>query len=867
MYTSAMRFCRLLALLPLLLLASAADGTELPKTVAPTQYRIELRPDFDQLTFSGSETVDITASAAVERLVLNAVALDLSRATVDGETANVALDAAAETATLVLPHQIAAGTHRIAIDFTGKINNFGRGLFKVDYPTGDGSKRMIATHLEPADARRVFPSWDAPAFKASFETAIVLPEGFLAVSNMPAVEETRVGQGLKRVAFAATPRMSSYLFVLAAGDLERITSQSDGVEIGVVTTRGKSATGRYALASAVDLLHYYDDYFGIRYALPKLDLIAVPGLINGAMENWGGITFFESLLLYNPGYSSERLKRSNYTILAHEMSHQWFGNLVTMAWWDDLWLNEGFATWMQAKATEQLNSNWPIWLDEFGAREGAMNADARRSTHPIQQPVSDESEALSEFDEITYVKGRSFIRQLENYLGPDRFRDGIRRYLAAHVYGNATTADLWQSLAAASGEPIAAIASSYTEQDGVPLIRVAANCVAGKQHLHLTQERFTVHDPDAAPRQWRIPVVCSPVGGEAKRLLLVDKEADLDAGSCGTPVKLNQDGIGYYRVQYDHDTWRALIDRFAVLSPGDKVNLIADAAALAGTGRMAPEDLLDVLEAVRPGDERAVWQAVERALGHIEYLARGRSAHDAVSAYGRKLLRPALSALGWDPAPNEAPDVMMLRADLIWSLGEWGDPDIQAEIARRFAAYRQDPASLAPDLRPGVLHLTGRSADRATWDTIHAMARAATASEDRVRFYYSLASTPDPMLAKETLAIALSNELPSNLDIALINWVAGAGQQPELAWQFIKDNFAVLSDRFGPAYKDSGPARVAADFTDKEHAAELAQFAPAHETAGGRIVAARAEESILTEADAIANVLPAIETAITKRAR
>ena len=768
--------------------------------------------------------------------------------------------------TLVRPHQIAAGAHRLATEFTGKINNFGRGLFKVDYPTADGQKRMIATHLEPADARRIFPGWDAPTFKASFETAVVVPEGFLAVSNMPEVEEKPVGQGLKRVAFAPTPPMSSYLFLLAAGDLERITGQSDGIEIGVVTTKGKSATGRYALASAIDLLQFYDGYFGIQYALPKLDLIAVPGVMNGAMENWGGITFFESLLLYNPGYSSDQLKRTNYAILAHEMSHQWFGNLVTMAWWDDLWLNEGFATWMQAKATEQLNPSWPIWLAEAGARETAMNADARHSTHPIQQKVTDETEALSAFDTITYVKGRSFIRQLENYLGPGRFRDGIRHYLAGHAYGNATTADLWQSLAATSGEPVAAIASSYTEQAGVPLIRVAASCVDGKQHLHLQQERFTVHDPDAAPRQWQIPIY-GPVGGETKRLLLADKEVDIDAGACGTPIKLKPDGVGYYRVQYDHDSWRALIDRFASLSPGDKVNLIADATTLAGTARMTPDDFLDAIEAARPGDARAVWQAVERALGRIEFLARGRISHDAVEAYARKLLHPAFTALGWDPMPNENADRMMLRADLIWSLGEWDDPDIRAEIARRFAAYRQDRASLAPDLQPAVLHLTGRNADRATWDALHEMARAATVTEDRVRFYYALASARDPALDRDTLAIALGDELPSNLDIALINWVASAGQRPELAWKFIKDNFAVLSERFGPTYKDSGPATVATNFTDKGHAAELAQFAPAHETAGGRIVADRAEESILTDGDEIANVLPAIEAEIAKRAQ
>jgi aminopeptidase N len=401
----------------------------------------------------------------------------------------------------------------------------------------------------------------------------------------------------------------------------------------------------------------------------------------------------------------------------------------------------------------------------------------------------------------------------------------------------------------------------------VPLIRVAAICTAGTQHLHLTQERFTVHDPDAAPRQWRIPLVYGSVGGESKRLVLADKESDIDAGACGTPVKLNPDAVGYYRVQYDHDTWRALIERFASLSPGDKGNLIADAAALAGTGRMAPDDFLDMTEAARPNDARAVWQAVERAVGRVEYLARGRPSHDAVSGYARQLLHPAFAELGWDPAPNEDADRMMLRADLIWNLGEWDDPDIRAEVARRFAAYRQDPAALAPDLRPAILHLAGRNADRAVWEALHAMARAATASEDRVRFYYALASSRDPALARDTLAIALGDELPANLDIALINWVASAGEQPELAWQFLKDNFAVLSDRLGPTYKDSGPAAVATNFTDERHSAELARFAPAHQTAGGRIVAERAEESILTDADTIANVLPAIEAAIAKRAQ
>ncbi len=489
----------------------ATTPGRLPKTVLPSHYRIDLRPDLAALTFTGSEEVDIEVTSPADRIVLNAVALTLSRARLDSTSEGViVLDAVAQTATLSFPDPIAAGQHRLAIEFTGAINNFSRGLFKVDYPTASGQKRMLSTHLEPADARRIFPSWDEPAFKASFETAVTVPDGFLAISNMPVAHEEPVGPGLKKVSFAPTPNMSSYLFVLAAGELDRISGSSDGVGIGVVTTRGKAESCRYALESAIKLMHYYDDYFNIRYPLPKLDLIAVPGGPTGAMENWGGITFFESRLLFDPGNSPERLRRDNFVIIAHEMAHQWFGNLVTMAWWDDLWLNEGFATWMEAKAAEQLNPGWTIWLDETWVREAAMDDDAGRASHPVRQPIADESEALTAFDRITYLKGRSFIRQLEAYLGAERFRDGIRGYMAAHAYGNAASADLWHVLEQASGEPVTAIATDYIEQPGLPLIAVNQRCDGGTIQLHLAQRRFTSHYSDAAQLRWQIQC-CSAV--------------------------------------------------------------------------------------------------------------------------------------------------------------------------------------------------------------------------------------------------------------------------------------------------------------------------------------------------------------------
>jgi aminopeptidase N len=333
---------------------------KLPKTVIPVHYAIELTPDLASLALPGVETVDIEVREPTARLTLNAINTTFASATIDDDAqrAEIAVDAAAETATLTFPQPLAAGAHRLRIGFTAKINKFGTGLFTVDYPTDTGMKRMLSSKLEPAEARRIFPCWDEPAFKATFALTVTVPQSFLAVGNMPVVREEPVAPDLKKVTFSPTPKMSSYLFVFTTGELERLTAEVDGVTVGVVTTAGKSEQGRYALENAVKLLSWYNDYFGVKYPLPKLDLIAVPGGFGGAMENWGGITFFESRLLFNPATSPDSARRGIFSVLAHEMAHQWFGDLVTMGWWDNLWLNEGFASWMQERAAARFNPQW-----------------------------------------------------------------------------------------------------------------------------------------------------------------------------------------------------------------------------------------------------------------------------------------------------------------------------------------------------------------------------------------------------------------------------------------------------------------------------------------------------------------------------
>jgi aminopeptidase N len=845
-----------------------ATPGRLPKTVVPTHYAIELEPNLESLTLAGSELVDIEVREPTATLVLNAVAMTLSAASIDNEaqSAVIALDAGAETATLTFPRPLAAGTHKLRIGFTAQINKFGRGLFSVDYPTDNGTKRMLSSHLEPADARRVFPCWDEPAFKATFALTVTVPRTFLAVSNMPVTREEPVTPSLKQVSFASTPKMSSYLFVLAAGELERLTAQADGVAVSVVTTAGKREQGRFALDSAVNLLRYFNDYFGVKYPLPKLDLIAVPGGFGGAMENWGGITFFESRLLFDPLANAASARRGIFSILAHEMAHQWFGDLVTMGWWDNIWLNEGFASWMQAKAAERLYPQWRTWLNGNGQKQFAMELDARRTSHPIQQPVANETEAMAAFDGITYSKGQALIRMLESYLGEQAFRDGIRKYMAAHAYGNTTTADLWQALEAAASKPVAAIASTFTEQAGVPLVIAQASCNGDEQRIALRQERFSIHDPNAPRQHWLIPVTVAPLRAmrSAETVLLKDR-GEIAGGRCGEPVKLNLGGIGYYRVEYDAPSRAVLAKSLGLMAPADRVNLIADGWALVEAGRAEPQSYFELIEEIGNDDNRAVWEQVIRTLTRLDRLARDRPERPALQSYARGKLRPVFDRLGWDAAGRQGDDGALLRTRLIRVLGEMGDVEILAEAKRRFAAFLQSPQSLPPALRETVSYLVGVTAGRDTYDILIALARKSTITGERVRYYSAAAGARDPVLARATLDLTLTDELPRNIVGSVINAVASSGEQPDLAWDFVQKNFEALANKQGPSFRNFFVANFMTNFSDAERAAELARFAPAHASSGGKLVAARAEETIMIGAEFKARALPAIDAWLKKR--
>ena len=833
---------------------------KLPKEVVPTEYSIRIVPNIDNFTFAGSEVVKLNVRTPVRQLVLNALELKIQAASLDGKelpASAIRIDKETELLTLALSSELTAGDHSLALRFTGKINQQGQGLFYMRYQEqGSGVRKvMLGTQFEATDARRFFPCWDEPAFRARFQLTVVVPENWLAVSNMPIESEKKITDG-KEVRFAPTPPMSSYLNVFVAGELDLIESRVGPTQVRVIAPKGKAELGRYALEASAQILQYYNDYFGLPYPLPKLDQIAIPGGFGGAMENWGGITYFESTLLFDPKNSSAETKQDIYEVLAHEMAHQWFGDLVTMAWWNNLWLNEGFASWMGSKCTAHFNPHWEVWLARelprdptrrTGiAKEAAMEGDARSTTHPIQQPVATEAEANSAFDDITYKKGQSFLRMLESFLGEDVFRDGIRRYIAAHKYSNTTTADLWNALSEASKRPVGEIATGWTEQPGFPVVNVKREA-DGK--VQLTQERFTVNFKGAPQLLWKIPLTYSVVGEEAATLLLTRKTAALENIPADCALKLNVNGAGNYRVEYDDPSWQLLLKALPKLAVEDRVNLLSDAWALVQAGRAPVALYFGLVEKLPASTNLADREQIIHVLGIVNRLLIGSPHWQKFQRYAQSLLRPTFAKLGWEPKPGELPTAATLRASLISTLGDLNDPQIIAGCHERFEKYSADPASLAPDLRPAVLSVVGGYADEKIWNKLHELGLKTTSIADKQNYYNALAQATDPKLIKKTLAIALTDELPTSRAVFLVGRVARDSGHPDIAWEFAAANMKTLLAKTDAAGANRYAPSLFTFFSDESRTNELKTYAQANLPAASAPDVAKAVDEIQFRAE------------------
>jgi aminopeptidase N len=775
----------------------AAPG-RLPKNVAPIDYDVAVVPDAEALTFDGTESVRLRFRSATATIVFNSLNETLRDVRLDGRPAeSVKSDDEQQLTTVTLVAPASPGLHRLTFSYTGKIETQPRGLFRQSYARpGGGEGMMLSTKMESTEARRMFPCWDEPAFRATFELTVTTLSKWTTIANMPIAKRTVHG-GLATTIFQRSPRMPTYLVELTAGDLAALSAKSGATQLSVWADRGREKDGATALANAQQILADYNEYFGFRYPLPKLDSIAVPGGFGGAMENWGAITYNDQLLLLTPR-STIVNRQYVYSVQAHEMAHQWNGDLVTMGWWDDLWLNESFASWRAAKQTDLRNPDWKWWEREDSTKEDAMHADSFAVSHAIQQHVTDELQAANAFDpEITYNKGQAVLRMFEAYLGENVFRDGIRRYIKARAYSNATSADLWNALSAASGKNVAEITSGWIERAGYPLVDVAAVCdPAGNRTITLSQHRFMLRGTDPAASHWSIPVrIRSGVDGAPQSLLLTRDGQTASAGRCGEPLSLNPDAIGYYRVRFDAPTFDTNLKYFARLRNGDKISLLDDQWALVGSGTENLGSYLSIVSSMGLDLDTRIWQQIAGALATIEYDERETAGHDAFAAYARSIIQPVADRLGWDSRPGETPDVMELRRTLIRSLGVWGDEGVIEEARKRFGAFAKDHNAVQPDDQRVMLSIVARHADEATFDRLHSIAKQAKDETEQQRYFLSLMEVGDSQLAMRAAEIAMSTEIPpqgARWRLSLV--VRLASQHHELAWATFSRNVETLME-------------------------------------------------------------------------
>ncbi|WP_425501723.1 M1 family metallopeptidase [Pseudoxanthomonas koreensis] len=817
--------------------AASEVTTQLPRTARPSHYSIEVTPHADRMTFDGKVRIDLDVLVPTDTLVLQAANLEFANGTLAAAgggrplPAEVSVDAENQTASFAFGTPLAPGRYVLSTDYRGVINTQANGLFALDYATPEGQKRALYTQFENSDARRFVPSWDEPDFKATFDLGVVAPAAQMVVSNMPVASEEEVGDGRRRVVFQTTPKMSTYLLFLGLGDFERATLQGEGgTEIGVIAQRGKVDQARFALEASDDVLREFNEYFGVPYPLPKLDNIAAPGRSQffSAMENWGAIFTFEHTLLLDPAISGVSDRQRVFGTAAHEIAHQWFGNLVTMAWWDDLWLNEGFATWMAGRTTRKLHPEWDI----DGTRaaytsRAAMGRDAYATTHPVVQHVATVEQASQAFDGITYGKGAAVISMLEDHVGAEAWREGVRSYIGKHAYGNAVTDALWAEMdKAASGKQFMQVAHDFTLQPGVPLLRASARCEGGRTRVALEQGEYSIDNPGKAPLRWRVPVAVRGGDGAVVRAL-VDGKARVELPGCGAPVVVNAGQKGYFRTLYAPAQFKALVAGFDTLPAVDQLGVMLDTSALAAVGLQPEADLLDLAARLPLEASPDLWLAVAGTLDDIDRLYDGDAqAQAAWRAYAISRLSPRFESLGWDGRDGDSATTRQLRARLLGVLGRLGDPQVIAEARRRFAAFQADPASLQAEQRRTVLDIVARNADAATWDALRAMAKKETSSMVRDQYYALLATAGDEALARRALAMALTGEPGATNGAAMIGAVSR--EHPELAFDFAVEHRGQVDALVDSTSRARYYPGLGAGSSKLETAAKIQAFAEQH---------------------------------------
>ena len=781
----------------------AAPAQRLPHTAIPEHYDLHLTPDFATDTFAGQVSIRVRLREPVQSITLNSAEIDFHEVTISSRGSahrpTVGLDAATETATLNLPSPIAAGPAVINIKYTGRLNDQLRGF----YLSRANGRDYAITQLEATDARRAFPSFDEPAMKATFAVTATIDARDTAISNGRLLSDTPgPGAGKHTLRFATTKRMSPYLVALAVGDWECITGGADNIPIRICGTPNRKDQLHFALESAEFSLRYFNRYFTIQYPFDKLDIVAVPDFSAGAMENTGAIFFREQFLVVpkNGGTTERRKQIAQY--IGHEIAHQWFGDLVTMAWWDDIWLNEGFATWMEYRPLQEWKPEWNASLDEVRDTERATQLDSLRATRPVRTKVETPDEINEVFDAIAYQKTAAIIRMVEGYAGPASFRDGINAYLKKFAFANATGEGFWTTVAAVTKKPIDRVLASFITQSSMPLLGVGARCTSGTTELTLSQQ--PISDAVPATTLWEVPVCYKRErDGKVRQeacVLLSDRTHTEKLDGCSSWIFANVDARGYYRTSYDASNLRALGEAVTTgqLTPPEQTTLLSDIWTLV---RLDRQDIAEFLSLSEQLAKSQLTPAMSTALVRINYISDwlvDEPLRPAFQRWVRQTVRPLLNRLGWTPGPRESEDIQSLRSAVLFTMGNAGrDPDVLRDARRLAGLHMAGSARLHPSIVDATLQLAAIEGDAGLYEQYMSHMKRNAAPAEHLQYLGALPFFTDQQLQKRTLAYAMSSDIRTQDAPSLIRMLMQRPWASATTWAHVKENWDHIERSFG----------------------------------------------------------------------
>jgi puromycin-sensitive aminopeptidase len=766
----------------------------LPTSVIPQRYELKLTPDLTRWTFAGQEKISVTITEPARDILLNAAELELHRVSLkhaDGKIVQgrAILDPENERAKLSFAEILPAGRAELLIEFSGILNDKLHGFYRSTYKRADGQDQPLAsTQFESTDARRAFPCWDEPALKAVFQVTLVVDEKLTAISNARIIRETHLdGTGKKEVIFADSIKMSTYLVAFIVGEFEATEAVSaGGAPLRVYAVPGKKLLTRFALDIGKASLDYFSRYYDIPYPGDKLDLIAIPDFASGAMENLGAITFRETALLVDVEKATRAELERVADVVSHENAHMWFGDLVTMKWWNGLWLNEAFATFMEMLAVDAWRPDWRRWDSFTISRAAAMQVDGLKSTRPIEFPVERPEEAAGMFDVLTYEKGASVLRMLEQYLGADAFRDGIRVYLKRHQYGNAETTDLWDALENSTEQPVRTLMDSWIFQPGYPLITVEKH----GRGVRLSQQIFRyLQDGSISDQRWYVPIFLragSKSGIIEQTLLLTEQERTVEFEESPEWVVVNAGGHGFYRVGYSHQLLDALKGSLDQLSSVEKFGLVNDTWAATLAGLVGPSDYLSLVDLMGEERDLNIWATIIGSCHQLErILAEDQCAR--LSQRVRMLVGPAVERFGWSTKDGERELESQLRGDLIAVLGTLGEEQNCQQRARElFARYEKAPNAIDRNIVPALVAIVAHTGTISDYENFYRRFKDATTPQEETRFLFALANFREPELIERTLDLAINGEVRTQNAPYLFRGVLLNRKARAKAWSFMK---------------------------------------------------------------------------------